>query len=66
MRPEADLHGVDPRVLLCLESHLGSVRHKWLYRIAPRIIETHKPYHDDNVGTQSAGALASYRSQRVT
>ena len=31
-------------------SHLGPVRHEWLYRIVPRIINTHKPYHDDNVG----------------
>ena len=30
----------NPRVPLCLESHLGPVR---LYRISPRIIETHKP-----------------------
>ena len=29
--------------------------HAWLYRIAPRIIDTHKPYHDNNVGTLSAG-----------
>ena len=35
--------------------HLGPVRHEWLYRIAPRITDIHKPYHNDNVGTQSAG-----------
>ena len=29
--------------------------HEWLYRITPRIIETRKPYHDGNMGTQSAG-----------
>ena len=29
----------------------------WLYCIAPKIIETLKSYHDDNVGTQSAGIL---------
>ena len=28
---------------------------EWLYRIARKIIERHKPYHNDNVGTQSAG-----------
>ena len=38
-----------------LESHLGPVRHECLYRIAIRIIDTHKSYLDDNVGTQSAG-----------
>ena len=32
-------------------------RLEWLSRIAPRIIDTHKAYHDDNVGTQSAEAL---------
>ena len=30
-------------------------RYELLYRIAPRIIGTHKLYHDDNVGTQSVG-----------
>ena len=61
--PEANLespaHGV--RVPLGLESCFGRVRHKWLYRIAPRIIETHKAYHDDNVGTLSAGMIQNYR-----
>ena len=31
------------------------------YRIAPRIIDTHKPCHDDNVGKQSAGSFFSKR-----
>ena len=43
--PEANFDrprfGVHPRVSLGLESHLGPVRHEWLYRIAPRIIERH-------------------------
>ena len=30
---------------------------EWLYRIAPKNTKTHKPYHDDNVGTQSAGTF---------
>ena len=47
--------GKNPRVTLGLESHFGPVRHEWLYRIAPKIIETHKPYHDDNVGGKSVG-----------
>ena len=25
--------------------------------IAPRVLETYKPYHDDNVGIQSAGIV---------
>ena len=29
-----------------------SERHEWLHRIAPRIIETHKAYHDDNVNAE--------------
>ena len=37
-----------------MESHFGPVWYQWLYRIAPKIIEMLKPYHDDNVGTQSA------------
>ena len=45
----------EPRVPLGLESHFEPVRHESLYRIAPNIIETLKPYHDDNVVTQSAG-----------
>ena len=32
----------------------GPVRHECLYCKVLKIIETHKPYHDDNVGTQSA------------
>ena len=48
-------HGVNHRVPLGLESHFGPVRHEGLYRIALRIIDTHKPYHDDNVGVHSAG-----------
>ena len=52
-RPYA--HGVNPRVPLSLASHLEPFRHEWIYRIAPMIIETHKPYHDENVGTQLAG-----------
>ena len=51
--------GLNPRGTLGLESHLGPVRRWWLYCIGPRIIETHKPYHDDNVGTQSAGGIIS-------
>ena len=52
--PLTSTRGVNTRVLFGLESHLGPVRHEWFYRIAPKIIETHKPSHDDNVGTQSA------------
>ena len=40
---------------LGLDSYLGPVNLEWLYHIAPRIIDAHKPYHDDNLGTQSAG-----------
>ena len=47
--------GVNPRVPLGLEPQFGPVRHEWLYRIAPKIVETLKPYHDNNVRTQSAG-----------
>ena len=50
-----DAHGVNPRVSLGRESHFGPVRYEWLYRIAPKIIEMLKSYHDDNVGTQLAG-----------
>ena len=39
-----------PRVPLGLYSHFGPVRHEWFYRIAPKIIETLKPYHDDDDG----------------
>ena len=46
--PQPSAHGVNPRVPLGLESHLGRVRLEWLNRIASRIIETHKPYHDDD------------------
>ena len=53
--PRPSAHGVNPRGPFGLESHLRLVRHQWLYRIAPSINQTHKPYHDDNVGTQSAG-----------
>ena len=52
-------HGVNPRVLLGLESHFGPATREWLYRIAPKIFETHKLYHDNNVGTQSAGVDCS-------
>ena len=53
--PPSSTRGVNYCVLLGVESHLGPVRYEWLYRIAPQIIETLKLYHDDNVGTQSAG-----------
>ena len=53
--PRPPAHGANPRVPLGLESHFGPVRREWLHRIAPKIIETVKVYHDDNVGTQSAG-----------
>ena len=55
--PRVGTHGVNPRVPLGLESHLRLVRHEWLYRIAQRIIETHKLYHNDYVGSQLAGQL---------
>ena len=35
--------------------------HLWLYRIAPKIIDTLKAYHDDNVGTQLASSLCTVR-----
>ena len=57
-RPSA--RGVSPRVPLGQESHFRPVRQgraSRFYRIAPKIIETLKPHHDDNVGTQSAGKL---------
>ena len=50
-----DLVGVNPRVPFGLFSDFGPVRYEWLYRIAPRILETHKPYHYVNMGTQLAG-----------
>ena len=40
-----------------LESHFGSGKHKWLYCIALKITETLKTYHNDNVGTKSAGNI---------
>ena len=52
-RPQA--HGVNLRVPFGLESHFGPVRHEWLYPKAPKIIESIKTYHDDNLGTLSAG-----------
>ena len=55
-------NAINPNAPLGLESHFGPVRHEWLYRIAPKIIETFKPYHDDNVGTQSAGILSTFGS----
>ena len=48
-------HGVNSRVPLGLESHFRPVKHEWLYRIARKIIQPLKPYHNYNVGTQSAG-----------
>ena len=53
--PPRSARGVNPRIPLGLTSHRGPIRHEWLYRIAPRITDTYKPYHDDNLGTQSAG-----------
>ena len=38
--PYPSARGANPRVPLGLTSHLGPVRHEWLYRIAPRIIDT--------------------------
>ena len=52
--PHSLAHDLNPRVPLGLESHFRPGRHEWFYRLAPKIIETIKPYHDDNVGTQSA------------
>ena len=49
---EANLGLPNPRVPFGLESHFRPVRHEWLYYIAPKIIDTLKPYHDNNVGTQ--------------
>ena len=54
---ESRTHGVNLRVPLGLESHFGPVRHRCLYHIAPKIIETLKPYHDVNVA-QSVGDVA--------
>ena len=63
MRPGSEIlpsaHDVSPRVPLDLESHLGPVRYERLYRITPRITDTQKLYHDDNVETQSAGLRIS-------
>ena len=39
---------------------MSGVSGSWVYRIAPKIIEMLKPYHDDNMGTQSAGRDANY------
>ena len=52
--PQLPAHGVNRRVPLGLESHFGPVRHEWLYRIAPKITETFKPYHDENAKAQEA------------
>ena len=65
------MQGVNPRVTLGLESHFRPIRYEWVYRIAPKIIETLKPYHDDNLGTQLAGAeiglwVGDYLSLRDT
>ena len=64
--PEANLDHCEWRKPLCLvsldlESHFGSVSLGWLYYIAPKIIKTLKPYHDDDVGTQSAGSASGVR-----
>ena len=53
--PRPSAHGVNPRVHLVLESHFGPVWHEWLYLHSQKITEKLKAYHDDNVGTQSAG-----------
>ena len=50
-----------PRIPFGLESHFGPLRYEWLYCKAPKIIETVKSYHDDNVGTQSA----HYKNNRL-
>ena len=52
--PRPPAHGVNPRVALGLVSHFGMGGSTC---IAPKIIETLKPSHDDNVGTQSTGSL---------
>ena len=62
--PRPPAHGVNPRVPLG-ESHFGPVRHEWLHRIAPKIIETLNSYHDDNVETQS-GAGSWMRPNCIT
>ena len=62
MRPGREprpAYGVNPRVLCSLESHFGPVSHEWLYRIARKIIETLKSYHDDNVRTQLVGIVTA-------
>ena len=41
---------VNPRVPLGLESHFELVRLEWLYRIASKITETLKPYHERQRG----------------
>ena len=50
-------YGANPCVPLALESHFEPITHEWLYRIAPKIIETHKPYHDDNVERDTDGRV---------
>ena len=56
-RPQTNCARRKPPVPHGLESHLGPVSHEWLDRIALKIIEMLKPYHDDNVGTKSAGSV---------
>ena len=51
-------HGVNPCVLVSLTLGLSVMSGSTC--IAPNIAETLKPYHDDNLGTQSAGALIPY------
>ena len=59
--PRPAAHGVNPRGPLGLKSHFGLVRHELLYRLALKITEKLKPYHDDKVGTQSASLMMIMR-----
>ena len=53
--PWQSTDGVNPRVFLVWNLTLGLSVMSDSNCIAPKITETFKPYHDDNVGTQSVG-----------
>ena len=63
--PPPSVHFANPRVPLGLVSYLEPVRHERLYRTTPRITDTHKPHHDDNVGALSAGLWRTLKEAYV-
>ena len=58
MSPSA--RGVNPCVPLGLASHLGPVRHEWLYHIAPRIIDTQALPRRQRGDTVGRGSMSVY------